>query len=65
MVGASQEVSTMAEETRVPYSFKLPPKLIEAAKVAAQKENRSFNNWVETVIHRAVEETKSESLKSS
>ena len=55
----------MAEETRVPYSFKLPPALIEAAKVAAKAENRSFNNWVETVIRRAVEDSKSGNLKSS
>lgn len=32
------------------YTIKLEPDLLEALKRLAEKENRSFNNYVETVL---------------
>lgn len=36
------------------YGFKFHPKLVEKGKEQAKKEGRSFNNWVETILKKAL-----------
>ena len=36
------------------YGFKFHPELIEKGKEQAKKEGRSFNNWVETILKKAL-----------
>jgi hypothetical protein len=43
---------------KTPQTFKLEPDLIQALKALAVKENRSFNNYVETVLLDHVKKTK-------
>lgn len=40
--------------TRIAYTFKLRPGLLEALKKLAQGENRALNNYVETVLLKHV-----------
>jgi hypothetical protein len=41
---------------RTPYTFKLEPEVIASLKSLAEKDNRSFNNYVESVLKAHVEE---------
>jgi len=43
---------------KVPQTFKLEPELIESLKKLAEKDNRSFNNYVETVLLDHVKKSK-------
>jgi len=43
---------------RIPYTFKLEPEVITSLKSLAEKDNRSFNNYVESVLKAHVEEKK-------
>ena len=36
-------------------TFRIDPELLDRAKAAAQAENRTLNNFVETVLKRSVE----------
>ena len=38
---------------RVAYTFKLDPDLLEVLKKEAKKENRSFNNYIETKLRKS------------
>lgn len=40
------------------YTFKLDPELIEDLRKIAEKENRAFNNLVETVLKQFVKQNK-------
>lgn len=42
-------------------TFKLEPDLIEALKKLSEKDNRSFNNYVETVLLDHVKKSKRKS----
>jgi len=37
------------------HTFKLDPELIEALQKAAEEDNRSFNNMVETILYSSPE----------
>jgi hypothetical protein len=41
---------------RTPYTFKLEPEVITSLKSLAERDNRSFNNYVESVLKAHVEE---------
>lgn len=41
-----------------PQTFKLDPDLIDKLKQLAEKDNRPFNNYVETVLKNHVEAIK-------
>jgi hypothetical protein len=41
---------TKPTDMKKSYTFKLEPELIEKLRKMAEKDNRSFNNYVETIL---------------
>lgn len=41
--------------TKIPYSIRLEPDLLKKIKKAAERENRSVNNYIETALSISVE----------
>ena len=43
-------IKTIMKEKKIPISFRFDKEILDKVKIKAEKENRSINNTVETIL---------------